>query len=148
MSKKLSEEEIEYIEHDAIVSRVIADRNLVEVKITDADECGGCPAAALCGGNAHGENRVEISTSDAARYKPGDKVVIRGTERLHRQAIMLATVIPCVLLMAVMIIVFLITLNQLAACLAGLGTMVAFFLLLWFLRHKIRHEFTFTIVIS
>lgn len=65
---------------------------------------------------------------------------------MHRKAIMYATVLPCIALVAVMVAVYLLTLNQLAAALSGIGVMILFFFILWCSRNKIAHEFCFTIV--
>ena len=72
--------------------------------------------------------------------------MVRGTEAIHRRAIMLATVIPCLGLVAVMAIVFILTLSSGLAALAGLGAMILFFLLLFVFRDKLAREFRFSVV--
>ena len=71
---------------------------------------------------------------------------MRGTEQMHHKAIMYATVLPCAFLVAVMVAVYLITFNQLAAALSGLGVTILFYVILWACRNKIAHEFVFSIV--
>lgn len=138
-------QEIEYIEHDGIVTSVDPAARLVEVRITDKAECSGCAASALCGG-AKGAQTFRVKTADPAQWRPGERVTLRGTERLHRKAIMIATVIPSIALVGVMVAVYILTLNQLAACLSGLATMILFFAGLWFMRGHIAHEFEFTLL--
>ncbi|MCM1291119.1 MAG: SoxR reducing system RseC family protein [Prevotella sp.] len=135
---------IEHIEHTATVSFIDSVNHTVTVSITDADECGQCPAAALCTG-AKNAQKVVISTPDAQKFKPGEHVKIFGTEQMHRRAIMLATVIPCILLIAIMTVIFILTANQLTAALGGLAAMFFFFMLLYICRNKIAHEFQFKI---
>lgn len=136
---------IDFIEHSATVTETFPKRNAIEVRISDADGCGSCPAAALCRVSGEKGSLLEIPTRSAGSYCPGEKVTVIGTERMHRRAIMLATVIPCIVLVAVMVIVFLLTFDQMLAALCGLGTMTAFFVILYFLRNKIAHEFSFTV---
>ncbi len=127
----MSVETYDYVEHTAIVQSTDPVRNIVNVRITDLEECGDCPAAQLC---------------NASGFRKGDILEIRGTEQMHRKAIMYATVLPCIALVAVMVAVYLLTLNQLAAALSGIGVMILFFFILWCSRNKIAHEFCFTIV--
>lgn len=135
----------EYVEHKAIVREVDVANNLVKVRIDDIEECGDCPASNLCGAKGETSNLVTISTPMASRYRVDDIVNVRGTERMHRKAIMYATVFPCVILVATMVGIYLLTSSQLAAALSGLGMMIVFYLVLWLCRNKIAHEFIFTI---
>lgn len=136
---------IEYIEHSAIVLKVDKLNGKLKVRIDDQDECGNCPAEKVCGFNGEPSNEISIATPDASLYKPGDIITIRGTERMHKKAIMLATVFPCIILIAVMIGLYLLTKSQLAAALAGLGSTFFFYFILWLCKDKIAHEFVFTI---
>lgn len=138
-------EEVDAIVHPATVKEVFPARNIVIVSVNDEDECGGCPAARLCGISGAKENRLEIKTPMACRFSPGEKVIVCGTEKMHHKAVMLATVIPCIAMIAIMTLVFLITFDQLIAALAGISSMILFFILLYSLRNKVAHEFSFTI---
>ena len=139
-------EEIEYIEHDGRISAIDNEKNIVTVTFIDHADCGACPAHKLCNNFDGEKNKVDIPVSDCSKYHVGDFVNLRGTERLHRKAIMLATVIPSLAILVVMIGVYLLTANQLAACLSGIGAMLLFFGGLYLMRNKIAHEFTFEIV--
>lgn len=136
---------LDHIDHQAIVEKVDKAASTVTVRLTgdDGEDCGQCPAAALCG--AKGKDSLEITTPQAASFSPGDHVIITGTEQMHRKAIMLATVIPCIALVVVMVGVYLLTLNQLLAALCGLGATLLFYLLIYLAKDKIAHEFNFTI---
>ena len=139
-------QEIEYIEHEAIVKKIDSGNHLITVRIDDIDECGDCPASNLCGTKGETSNLVTISDKEAAKYKVGDIITIRGTEKMHHKAILYATVFPCIILVAGMVGIYLLTFNQLAAALSGIGLMIAFYFVLWLCRNKIAHEFTFSIV--
>lgn len=137
---------IDHIDHQAIVVATDPQHGSVTVRVDDSGECGSCPAAALCGANGNSSNTVEIMTREAASLKKGDIVTVRGTERMHRKAVMYATVLPCIALVAVMVAVFLLTGNQVLAALCGLGAMIIFFFILWAARNRVAHEFCFEIV--
>lgn len=142
-----NEESIEYIEHSAIVESVDLYHRIIKVRINNDDECGECPAARLCQTNGRASNLVDVRLSSGiSRYKKGDIVTVRGTERMHRKAIMYATVLPCIALVAVMVAVYVATGNQLTAAISGLSVTIIFFMILWGARNKIAHEFSFTIV--
>ena len=139
-------ETTEYIEHSAIIKKIDTDHNLVWVRIDDPEECGDCPASKLCQSRGEPSNLVSVKVTDTRRYKVDDIVTVRGTERMHHKAIMYATVFPCIILIATMVGIYLLTDNQLAAALSGIGMTGIFYLILWLFRNKIAHEFTFTLV--
>ena len=137
---------VDHIDHQALVVATDPKRNIVKVRIDDSGECGECPAATLCHANGQPSNLITIITKKASLYRKDDIVTVRGTEQMHRKAIMYATLFPSIAMIAVMVIIYILTLNQLAAALGGLGTMILFFILLWCARNRIAHEFTFEIV--
>lgn len=137
---------LDHIDHQGVVTSIDAAHNTVMVRVDDEGECGSCPAAALCSGHIDPANLVKIITPHAGLYRKDDIVTVRGTERMHHRAIMYATVLPCIILVAVMVGVYIISHSQLAAALCGLGTMILFFLILWVARNRVEHEFTFEIV--
>lgn len=136
----------DYIEHKAIVEKVNPLTQEVTVRIEDTDECGDCPASGFCNSNGEPSNKVTIVTPMASFLKEEDIVNVRGTEKMHRKAIMYATVFPCIVLVVMMVGIYLLTHSQLASALSGLGATLVFYVLLWCFRSKISREFTFTIV--
>lgn len=138
-------EEREYIDHRGRITSIDNDKSTVTVSLLEEADCGGCPAGKLCSNFSPDKNVVTVHVADISQYKTGDFVVVRGTERLHRKAIMLATVIPSLALVAVMIGIYLLTGSQLAACLSALGAMIIFFLGLYLMRNRLAHEFVFEI---
>lgn len=137
----------DHIDHEATVMSIHAAHDLVLVKLGDRSNCNACAAAKICAQttDAHPAT-ISVWCRDAAKYHIGQRVLLRGTERMHRRAIMLATVLPCICLIAVMTIVYLLTFNQLAAALSGLGSMFVFFGIIWLARNRVAHEFSFSIV--
>lgn len=139
-------EYIDHIAHEGVVVRVDRQSGIVTVRLTDDGDCGGCPAAALCSLSGKADkNAVDVVSDRAASFTPGEKVRLVGTERMHRKAILIATVVPCVAMLAVMTVVWLLTDSQAAAALGGIGATIFFFVLLWLMRDRVRHEFRFDI---
>lgn len=136
-------QEVEAIEHDGLVIR--SGSGVVEVRLTDDGNCGACPAAKLCGVAGKTAQVVRITTSDYADYKPGERVIVDGSETLHRKAIRLATVYPTLAVLAVMVAVYLLTASQMAAALSGVAVVVAACAALYAARHRLAAEFVFTI---
>lgn len=136
-----------YIEHHGVISKVDRNEGLITVDITDTGDCHACAAAKLCGkARTKSHNTLTIDVENAGQFLPGDKVTLRGSERLHRRAILLATVVPSILLVASMLAVYLMSGSQFIACISALVAMVVFFVVLWVFRDKIDREFTFTVV--
>ena len=140
-------EYIDSISHEGMVVRADLRIGTVKVKLSDdEEECGSCPAASLCTiSGKKGKDVIEIACAHPERFHTGERVRVVGTERMHRKAIILATVIPCAVMLGVMICVYLLTASQLAAALGGLGATAFFFVLLYLMRDRVRHEFTFDI---
>lgn len=139
-------EEIEYIDHQGRITAVDSEKKTVRVALLEEADCGECPASKLCNNFTPDKNMVEVPVENPADYEVGEFVTVRGTERLHRKAIMLVMVIPSLALIAVMIGIYLLTGSQLAACLSALGAMLVFFFGLYLMRHKLAHEFVFEII--
>lgn len=136
---------IEYILHEATVLSVNKANHTVTLALSDSHDCDGCPASRLCAA-ASSPDKFTVWTSDISSLAPGDKVTVQGSERLHRKAIMLATVLPCFALIAVMVAVYILTAgDQLSAAFAGIASMILFFFILYLCRNKIAHEFRFSI---
>lgn len=143
----------DYIDHPAVVEEVDGSRGVIRVRVDDGGDCACCPAARLCGvpsssakDGGKGSGPIDVPVCNPSAYHRGDRVTVRGTERMHRRAIMLATVFPSLALVAVMTAIYLLTGNQLAAALGGIGVTIIFFLLLYAGRNRIAHEFTFHVV--
>lgn len=136
----------ESVIHTGTVTAVDSRRREVTVRLSSEEGCDACPAARLCGASGSEGREVRVEVHDVASWPIGSAVRVAGTEAMHRRAIMLATVIPCIALIAVMTAVYLLTGSQSAAGLSGLGAMLVFFILLYLARNRIEHEFRFHIL--
>lgn len=137
---------VEYIDHNAEVISVDPRAGIVEVDLSESYQCEGCAAAKLCNPQGLQKKSLSVHTPDADSFHVGQHVVLRGTERLHRKAIMIATVIPSISLIAVMVLIYILTASQFVAAMGGIVAMIFFFLLLWLMRDRLAHEFNFEII--
>lgn len=133
----------EEIKHNGRIIAVDPTRGRVRAKIEDSSDCASCPAHKLCNHGMKNENIVEVQTAET--FSVGDSVEIIGTEIMHRKAIMLAVVLPCIIMVASMVGVYLLTFNETIAAIAGVVLMIAFFVALYAMRNKIEKEFVFRI---
>ena len=133
----------EEIKHKGRIVAVDPKRGRVRAIIEGSSDCVSCPAHKLCNHGQKNENIVDVHTSEA--FLVGDLVEIVGTEIMHRKAIMLAIVLPCIIMVASMVGIYLLTLNETIAAIAGLILMILFFVALYAMRNKIEKEFVFRI---
>ena len=133
----------EQIMHLGKVLSVDSSVGSVEILLEDGGHCGSCPAAKSCNHGPKSENKVVVMSDDA--FEVGEKVRVVGTEMMHRKAIVLALLCPCLLLIATMVMVYLLTLDESVAALSGLGLMLVFFIVLYVCRNRIAREFVFRV---
>lgn len=144
----MNTEYIEHIHHRGIVKSVNQKKRIVRVSVSDDGDCGSCPAARLCsisqknGGN---KNEIEVFVSDASGYEVGEIVDVYGTEGMHKKAILVAMVVPCLILVAVMVGIYSVTSDQAFSALCGLGAVILVYLIFYLLRRHIAHQFNFMI---
>lgn len=134
---------VDEIVHRALVTQVGG--GYARVRISDQAECKGCAAASLCGIGDKGSEPLDVQVPTGMRVRPGDHVEIAGTERLHQKAIRLLTAYPTLAIIAVMVGMYLLTGNELAAALSAMGVMATLCVILYLCRGRIAHEFVFTL---
>lgn len=131
--------------HHGVVVRTDAPHGMVQVRIDAVADCSACPAAALCGPRK-GDSVINVPDPQAARFTPGERVDVVGSEELHRRAIAWLTFLPCVALIATMTGVFLLWRSELAAVLAGIGMTVFFFVMLYCFRNRITRRYNLRLI--
>lgn len=136
----------DFIDHNGIIEKTDSHKKSVTVRIERGSDCGSCPAAKICSPDGKNNNILNVSTPDADKFTAGEKVIVRGTERMHRRAIILAAVIPSLLLVTSMTGIYIISRSQPLAALSGLAMMLIFFIVLYLLRNRLSHEFKFFII--
>ena len=100
--------------------------------------CGSCHAAGLCGMAEVAEKAVEVPTDPYATYGVGDEVevLLKAT---------MAYCIPLVILLAVILSLIGLGVQEAVTGLVGLGAIGIYYLVLYLMRDKLRNVYIFMI---
>lgn len=132
------------VSHTGIVEGV-AD-GCVSVRILQTSACAACKVAGHCNAAEAKEKRVDVWCADAARYTIGQQVTVAASMAVAHKALVLGFVMPFLLVVAVLVTVLYLTKNEGMAALAALGSLVPYYLLLWWYRDRIQRDITFRII--
>ena len=134
-------EKIGYIEHTGIVKN--ADSKSVMVSITSGTACSGCHAEGSCSISGKEEKIIEVP----GEYKlsAGDMVTIIMQKSMGYAAVIYGYVVPAVLMICSLIILLLISGNELASGLISIGILIPYYLILYLFRTSINSKFKFSI---
>ena len=133
---------------------VLLDERDAIVKVTLASICtsdlhikhGSVPRAVPGITVGHEMVGVVEAVGPAVRsVRPGDRVTVAITRGTGAVAVLLAYVVPFVVLIGVVAVCYLLGAGDGAAVLAGLGSVVLYYGILWLLRRKIDNAIHFTI---
>jgi len=131
----------ESIEHPGIVQET--NEKTVTVKISSESACSGCQAAGACTLSGNEQKLIEITGIYDVR--PGDQVTVIMKKSMGYAAVMLAYVLPFFAVLAVLIVLISISVQEAAAGLISLLTLVLYYIILYFFRNRISNKFTFTL---
>jgi sigma-E factor negative regulatory protein RseC len=129
------------IDHEGIVQK--ADEKSVIVSISAASACSGCHAEGSCTLSGKEEKIIEVS----GRYnvKPGDTVTILMKQSMGYAALFLGYLLPLTSVIAILIILISLKVQELVAGLTSLAILIPYYLILYFFRKRINEKFTFTL---
>ena len=131
------------IKHSGVVENIMGDS--VQVRIVQTSACAACKVAGYCNASESKEKLVDIYHADTRNLKVGDVVTVTASTQVAAQALLLGFGLPFVVLVAVLIAVLLITGNEGAAALSGLGALVPYYAVLFLFRNRIRDKLSFSI---
>lgn len=132
------------ISHTGIVEAIEEGR--VTVRIVQTSACASCKVARHCSAAESREKRVEVYDSKAAeRHEVGDEVVVTMSERNGRDAVIIAFVIPLVIMILAMVVVRSLTGNDGYSALAGVVSLLPYYLAVFLIRGKLARKFAFII---
>jgi sigma-E factor negative regulatory protein RseC len=131
------------IKHSGVVENILGDS--VQVRIVQTSACAACKVAGYCNASESKEKLVDIYHADTRNLKVGDVVTVTASTQVAAQALLLGFGLPFVVLVAVLIVVLLITGNEGAAALSGLGALVPYYAVLFLFRNRIRDKLSFSI---
>lgn len=132
------------IEHSGVVEKTEAGR--VFVRITSHSACGTCSARQVCGLAETQDKIVEVATSQAAGFAPGEAVTVGVRRSAGMLSVALAYGGALVVLLAVLAAtVGLAGWSEGRGALASLGAVLLYYMVLWLFRCRIEHTIQFTI---
>lgn len=114
----------------------------VEVRFEAHSACSACEAHARCGFAESKDKTVTIDTDDWQAYSVGQDVTVQISEGLGLQATVWAYVLPAAVMLATIITLLTLGVNELAAIGATFGVLLLYGLVLYALRHKLQRHFT------
>lgn len=129
------------IQHEGTVQKVGSDS--VVVDITSVSACSGCHAEGFCSLSDKKEKSVKIAGS--YNVAPGERVTVVMNESTGFRAVILSYVIPLFILLFAIVILTSLSVNELTAGLISIAVLVPYFIILYFVRHRIDRSFFFTL---
>ena len=118
----------ENIEHEGIITNI---RNgVADVQIVQYSACSNCHAQSAC-------NDMD--------FKIGDKVLIIGNSSIGSQAILIAFFYPFILLFCTLFIIYSVTSDEVLSGILSLTTLIPYYIILYFLKSKLKKKFEFSI---
>ena len=78
-------------------------------------------------------------------FKIGDKVLIIGNSSIGSQAILIAFFYPFILLFCTLFIIYSVTSDEVLSGILSLTTLIPYYIILYFLKSKLKKKFEFSI---
>lgn len=131
------------IKHKGTV--VSIDRSKVCVRILQTSACSACKVASHCNAAESKEKIIEVSTAASADYVIGDTVVVSTSPSAVSRAMTIAFVFPFLVMVAAVLIALWITSDEILSALIGLGVLVPYYLIIYFLGERVTRGVSFEI---
>lgn len=131
------------IKHKGIVENI--NNSHIRVRITQASACASCSVKGHCGSADNKEKIVDVYDTQHT-YSLGEEVMIYGTTSMGMQAVFIAFVVPFIILIAALFISLSVTDgDEPLSGLISLITLIPYYIIIYFLRNKIKKNFSFTV---
>ncbi len=129
------------IRHSGVVDEITDD--CVKVRIIQSSACSSCKVAGHCNASESKEKIIDVFGENVSGLKIGDNVVVIASQSSGFLAVLLSSVIPLFLLIAVLFVTLYITGNEVTAALASLLSLFPYYLIIYMCREKIRTRLMF-----
>lgn len=129
--------------HNGIVNSV--KDNKIEVRILAKSACSACHSKSMCSMSEMEEKIIEIYNFKQNKYKTGDKVEVTMNLSMGNKAVLLGYGIPFIILISSLITTYNISNNEAISGLVVIVCLTIYYVLLHFLRNKLRNTFSFNI---
>lgn len=115
------------------------------VEIVSESACSACHARGLCGLSESKSKTVVVPTSGWDSFCPGDEVNVVLKLTMGYKAVWLAYVVPLFVLVAVLLGLCALGINELHAGLAAIGTVALYYFVIFLLRNNLNNQYIFKI---
>ncbi|TCO07211.1 SoxR reducing system RseC family protein [Natronoflexus pectinivorans] len=129
------------IEHEGVVEEVRG--NQIKVKIVSESACASCHVKSACTMADSQEKEIDVESME--NVKPGQHVMVVGTDSQGLKAALLAYVLPVVLVLVVLAVTYAVTGNENLSGFLSLLVLVPYFFTIKLAGKAMRKSFTFTI---
>ncbi len=130
------------IDHDGIIDHIKGD--VAQVKIDSQSACTACHAKGVCGAADQKEKFLDVHLHGAS-YQVGEPVRVLVAKNLGFKAVLLGYFYPFLLVIAILISLTVIGMDESKAGVFSLLSVVPYYLVLYLLRSRIETKFTFSI---
>lgn len=136
----LSQNEI--IEHACQIERI--EGNYAYVRLVSQPACGNCHAKGACGLADNSTQIIKVSHNDLS-FQSGETVVLITERAMGFKAVLLAYVAPFLLFVTILALTIQATANELISGLLAIGSLLPYFIFLYFQKEQLDKNFSFTI---
>ncbi|MGN0032161.1 MAG: SoxR reducing system RseC family protein [Candidatus Limimorpha sp.] len=133
----------ERVSHKGIVINVTEKE--VEIKVISGSSCGTCGIKSACGMSETTEKQVSVPKPEGKAFTVGQQVVISMSEKQGGKAVVFAYLIPAIIMIATILILINLNVNELVSSLASVIAVAIYYLILYFFKDRIRKEFRYDI---
>ncbi len=131
----------ERIEHRGIVERI--DGEIMSVRIVQSSACSACEARDMCRSAESKEKIIECHT-DGQTFCPGEAVMVYGSMKMGRDAVVIAFVVPLVVVVVWMFTSIMgLGMNELAATGALAALLAVYYTIVYACRNHLSRKFEF-----
>lgn len=130
------------IEHSGIITAIRGD--LVWVKIISESACAACHARGSCMAADMQEKEIEVKGGGLS-LTTGEEIGLIMSLSQGFKAVFLGYLLPFLILFTGLILFDMVGMNELTSGLLAIGLMPPYYLIIYFLRDKIRKDFVFSI---
>lgn len=131
------------ITHEGIVSEVRDDH--VVVSFVSQPACSSCKIKNSCSLSDSEIKNLEVPVSGKS-YQRGEKVTVGLSQSLGYRAVFLGYILPFLIVFISLVVLTILTNNELLAGLISLFMLVPYYLVLWMIRGVINDSFRFRLL--
>lgn len=133
----------DHVSHPGVVVGI--NEKDIEIEILSSSICGSCGIKSACGMSEMQEKRVVVPKPEDKEFIVGQPVSIIMNTSQGNKAALFAYFIPAFLLVAIIVILSNLNINEWIAAVTGIGAAAIYYIILYFFKDKLRDEFTYEI---